>query len=127
MTTDLTPPPAFGSPRLGLNYADFGRAEPNPFEITVTFWQIFGVVPEEVLWIKPGYYVAGPVYELVDPEPGEPEPVAEDDPPAVLLLGWAPEPASPAAVEAGLDAASQEGIRDYHAAALAEPAQPSLF
>lgn len=121
------PPEPFTKPRLGALYVDCTGL--GPFDATVKYCLLFRAMPEQVIWWKPGQWLAGPVPEAaLEPADG-PEP-PEDEQPAALLVGWAavelaPEPAE---VTAGLDAASLEGIAAFESiTAAAFVGQPPLF
>jgi hypothetical protein len=59
----------FTRPQIGKVYANYERLF-EPFEVTVQFWRRYGVTPEEVIFAKPGMWLAGPV-------PVEPPPTLE--------------------------------------------------
>lgn len=64
--------PTYSKPRAGVNYANYERLL-LPFDVTVDFWRRFGVAPEEVIFAKPGMWLAGPVPELRREDPPAPE------------------------------------------------------
>ena len=50
----------FSKPQLGKPYANY-ELKLLPFDVTVDFWRRYGVTPEEVIFAKPGMWLAGPL------------------------------------------------------------------
>jgi len=53
----------FQKMRLGALYDNYGAEPPDTFEIYADFTQRRGCLPDEILWVRPGLCVAGPVRE----------------------------------------------------------------